>query len=323
MRRSVMFLAAALAAPLSLTAQTPYSACNQPLITASQQNINICNAAIDGAEIFHPVAGILVSGGNPVLGSVGTLGGLPHFAITARGNATQLVTPDLDYDGTGTTVPRSDKLFAPAPVIEAAVGIIRGLGPSGFLSIDLLGSASLLPTSQIDGLSVDKDATKIGEIALGLGYGARVGVIRGRGFIPSVTVSAMKRSIPRITYGDVAGGDQYAYSVDLDATNLRAVAGYRLALLNVGVGVGYDKYTSEAIITFEDQLLAAPITVRHDLENSRNLAFLTASLDLPVVKIGAELGYQLGKDETYKTDFQGIDPSANRLFGSAGIRFSF
>lgn len=170
---------------------------------------------------------------------------------------------------------------------------------------------------------MDKDATKIGEIALGLGYGARVGVIRGRGFIPSVTVSAMKRSIPRITYGDVAGGDQYAYSVDLDATNLRAVAGYRLALLNVGVGVGYDKYTSEAIITFEDQLLAAPITVRHDLENSRNLAFLTASLDMPVVKIGAELGYQLGKDETYKTDFQGIDPSANRLFGSAGIRFSF
>ena len=54
-----------------------------------------------------------------------------------------------------------------------------------------------------------------------------------------------------------------------------------------------------------------------------HLRKMLVALDMPVVKIGAELGYQLGKDETYKTDFQGIDPSANRLFGSAGIRFSF
>lgn len=323
MRRSLLVLAASLASPLVLAAQTPYPECNQPLIIASQQNINICNAAIDGAEIFHPVAGMLVSGGNPVLGSVRTFGGFPHFALTARVNATQLVTPDLNYDGVGGTVGKSDELFAPAPVIEAAVGVLPGFGPNGFLSLDLLGSAQLLPTKQVDGLSVDKDATKIGEIALGLGIGARVGVLRGGGPIPTVTVSAMKRSIPRITYGDVPGGDQYAFSVDLDATNIRAVAGYKLALFSVGAGVGYDKYSSDARITFQDQLLPAPITVRYDLDNSRTLAFLTAGLDLAVVSIGAEVGYQLGKDETYKTNFQGIDPTENRLFASGGIRFSF
>ena len=136
----------------SVSAQTPYPQCSasgsSPL---HRQDINVCNAAVDGAEIFHPVAGLLVSGGNPVLGSIGTLGGFGHFALTARVNATELKTPDLNYDGSGgTTVAQGDKIFAPAPLVEAAVGVFKGVGPSGFSAIDLLGSAQLLPTNQVE-----------------------------------------------------------------------------------------------------------------------------------------------------------------------------
>lgn len=326
MRGSVFLLAGSiLAAPSMLAAQTAYDDCAAALTPPANtaENIRVCNAALDGADIFHPVAGILTSGGNQVLGSVRTLGGFPHFTIAARVNAAELVTPDLDYDGTDPTVGKGDKLFAPAPVIEAAVGVLPGFGPSGMFSVDVLASATLLPTTAVEGLEVDKDATKIGDIALGLGFGARVGVIRGGGPIPSVTVSAMRRTIPRISYGDLAGGDQYAFSVDLKATNLRAIAGYQLALLSVGVGLGYDKYTTDAVITFQDQTAAQSFTINHDLDNSRTLAFLTAGLDLPIIKIGADLGYQLGKDKNYRTDFDGIDPTENRLFASGGIRFSF
>ena len=325
MHRSVVLLAAALVAPLSLRAQTPYSQCNQPLITASQQNINICNAALDGAEVFQPVAGLLVSGGNPVLGSVGTLGGFGHFALTARVNATELKTPDLNYDGSsGTTVGKGDKIFAPAPLVEAAVGIFGGVGPMGFLSIDALGSAQLLPTTQVKNLTVDKSARSIGSVALGLGYGARVGVLRGKAIIPAVTVSVMRRNIPRITYGDLSGSSNYRFSTDLNVTNLRAVAGYHLAILAVGAGLGWDKYTSSAKIDFSDQaVIGDTLTVKKDLDNSRTSAFLTAALDLPIVKIGAEVGYQLGKTENLKTTFSGNDPSKSRLFAGAGIRFTF
>lgn len=323
MRRAVAVVSAILLFTTSaVQAQTPYSQCDQPLITADPNNVNICNAAIDGADIFHPVAGLLVSGGNPVLGSVSMLGGLGHFSFTVRANATKVRTPDLNYDGTGTTVAEDENLVAPAPLVEAAMGLFKGV--NGFLAIDLLGSAQLLPTDQIDNVTVDKDARKIGSIALGLGYGARVSVFQGREVIPSVNVSVMRRDIPRITIGDLDNGDTYSYGIDLQATNLRAVAGYKLGFFDLGAGLGWDKYTGDAHIDFQDQLLPGQtLSVDKKLDNTRTLAFLTGGFDFPIIKIGFEAGYQLGKDKNYKTTFEGNDPADNRLFGGAGIRIAF
>ena len=321
MRRTFLVLAALAVVPAVVVAQTPYSECNQPLITISQQNINICNAAIDGANLFHPVAGLLVSGGNPVLGSFKGLGGLGHFSLTARVNATRVRTPDLAYDGTGTTVPQADKVFAPAPLVEAGLGIYRGM--NGLLSIDLLGSAQLIPANQIDNFSVDKNARKIGSVALGLGYGARVGVLAGKAIVPSVIVSVMRREIPRLTYGSTSGGDNYSFGLDLHATNLRAMAGYDFGLFNVGAGLGWDKYTGDARITFQNQNVPGTIAVRTDLDNSRSMLFANAGLDFGMARFTAEAGYQLGKDRNLKTTFTGNDPSDSRLFAGAGLTFSF
>lgn len=324
MRSAVVLSALLLAGPSVLAAQSAYSECQDIRITVSQQNINLCNAGVDAANIFHPVAGLLVSGGNPVLGSVKTLGGFPHLSLTARVNATKLSIPDPNYDGSGTTVGQDDEVFAPAPLVEGALGILKGFGPTKMFSVDLLASAQLLPTDQVDGLSVDDDARKIGSIALGLGFGARVGVLTGRGPIPTVTVSGMIRSIPKITVGDVAGGDESQFAVDLKATNLRAVAGYKLTVLMIGAGLGYDKYTGNADLLIEDQALAGPpIAVNVDLDNSRTMAFLTGALDFPVFKIAAEVGYQFGKDQSMRTTFVGNDPSEKRLFAGGGIRFAF
>jgi hypothetical protein len=321
MRRSILAIAALTVAPVVVSAQTPYPECNQPLIIVNQQNVNICNAAVDGADIFHPVAGLLVSGGNPVLGSSKGLGGLGHFSVTARVNATRVRTPDLGFDGTGSTVPQADKTIAPAPLVEAAVGIYKGM--NGFLSIDLLGSAQLIPADKINNFSVAKGARKIGSVALGLGYGARVGVLPGKALVPSVVVSVMRRDIPRLTYGNTSGGDNYSFGVDLHATNLRAVAGYNLGLFNVGAGLGWDKYTGDAQISFENQNVPGTISVKTNLDNSRTMAFLNAGLNFSIVKIGAEAGYQFGKNKNYKTTFSGNDPSERRLFAGGGLTISF
>jgi hypothetical protein len=324
MRRSLLAVAALIAVPAVLSAQNPYAACDQAAIIADQQNINVCNAAVDGAQLFHPVAGLLVSGGNPVLGSVSGLGGFGHFSLTARVNATRLRTPDLNYDGSGgTTVGQADKLIAPAPLVEAAIGVFKGV--NGFLSIDALGSAQLIPTNAVDNLKVDKNARKISDFALGLGYGIRIGALPGHAIIPSVVVSVMRRDIPRITYGNVtSGGDLYSYGIDLHATNLRAVAGYKLALFNIGAGLGWDKYTGDARVSFQDQAVpGTTLRVKTDLDNTRTMAFLTGALDLSVVRIGAEAGYQFGKDQKLRTSFDGNDPSKSRLFAGGGVSFAF
>src|SRR5207248_9599792 len=57
------------------------------LVTAQEPQCNnipfpgpttACNTAVDAVRAFYPLAGMIVSGGNPVLGTARTLGGLGH-----------------------------------------------------------------------------------------------------------------------------------------------------------------------------------------------------------------------------------------------------
>lgn len=283
----------------------------------------VCAAAVDGTRAFHPVFGMLVSGGNPTIGSAATLGGLGHASVTVRANAVNLVLPDLDYTGSSSTVPAGDKLFLPAPLVEGSLGVFRGLS-AGMLALDLLGSAQLLPTDQIDNISVDQNARRIGSIALGLGYGARVGLLRGIGPLPDLSVSIMRRDIPRITYGDVSSGDRYSYGLDLHATNLRLIASKQVAVLDLAAGLGWDKYTGDAIIQFTDPITGAlQSNVPVELSNSRVLGFVNAGVSMSMIRLTGEVGYQGGKDQNLSTDFEDFDTTKGKLFAGLGLRVSF
>jgi hypothetical protein len=283
----------------------------------------VCAAAVDGTRAFHPVFGMLVSGGNPTIGSAATLGGLGHASLTVRANAVNLVLPDLTYTGSSTTVPAGDKLFLPAPLVEGSLGLYKGMS-GGLLAVDLLGSAQLLPTDQIDNVTVDSDARRIGTIALGIGYGARVGILRGIGPLPNVSLSVMRRDIPRITYGDVPGGDLYSYGVDLNATNIRLIASKQVAVVDVAAGLGWDKYTGDAIIQFRDPITSAvQPNVPVELSNSRVLGFVNAGVSMSMVRVTGEVGYQGGKDQLLSTDFEDFDTTKGKFFAGLGLRVSF
>jgi hypothetical protein len=306
-----------LTAALPLRAQTPECS---PYASNARR---VCAAAVDGTRAFHPVIGVLVSGGNPTIGSAATLGGVGHASVTVRANAVELVLPDLAYNGSSSAVPAGDEVWTPAPAVEGALGIYRGK-QAGLLAVDLLGSAQLLPTNQIDHLTLDAGARKIGDMALGLGLGVRVGVLREMGPVPAVSVSVMRRDIPRITYGDVTGGDRYSYGVDLRATNLRVVASKQLLAFDVAAGVGWDKYTGDALIRFRDP--ATGITqpeVPVELDNSRILTFVNAGMSLSVVRLTAEVGYQGGRDQNLSTDFEDFDTTKGKFFAGLGLRVGF
>src|SRR3989441_8517876 len=74
----------------SIAAQEPQCSMANPSATSA------CNAAVDAMRAFHPLAGMIVSGGNPVLGTAGSLGGIGHLTVTARVNAITASLPNPD-----------------------------------------------------------------------------------------------------------------------------------------------------------------------------------------------------------------------------------
>jgi hypothetical protein len=311
-------------APLLLTAFllaniTPASAQNSQCSSFGGTSRRICDAALDGTRAFHPVAGLLVSGGNPVLGTANTLGGLGRFSLTARANAADVILPDPEYDGVAGEIPSSEELYAPVPLLEGAAGLFEGL-PSGLLSIDLLASAQLLPTDQVENLSVDPDARRIGDVALGLGYGLRVGLLRDDGPLPAMSLSAMRRHIPRLAYGDLDGGDEFRSGVDLRATNVRLVAGKQLAAFQLAAGLGWDRYTGDADVRLRE---SPDLPIEIELKESRTLAFVNAGIDLAAVSIVGEAGYQGGRDQELSTDFEDYDTTSGKFFAGLGLRLGF
>src|SRR5881396_2386565 len=169
---------------------------------------------------------------------VGGIGGLGRAFASVRVTGVSAAIPNPD----GSQGAISG--LVPASVVTGGFGIFRGLR-GGLLALDLLGSATLLPGT-IDKLAVDKSATRIGGLPLGVGYGARIGIMNGRFPIPTVSVSVMRRTLPRLYFGDLPSGDHFAFDSDLKATNVRITAGMRLLALDVAAGIGFDHYSSTA-----------------------------------------------------------------------------
>jgi hypothetical protein len=290
------------------------------------QNVNpdvqaACNTMVDATRAFHPLAGMIVSGGNPVLGTAATLSGFGHLSATLRVNAIKASLPNPD-SAAQSPVPSSFDGYFPAPVVEASAGLYAGRdGRGGLLSIDALASATLLPASRVEGMSVDPGAPRIGDIALGIGYGARIGILAGAFPIPTVSVSVMKRHVPRIQFGDVGAGDPADFATDLNATNVRVAAGMRVLFADVAAGIGVDRYTSTAVIRYQD--LVGTQTVRLSLETTRQVLFANVGLALGLARLVGELGYQTGTDQNFSTTFKDFDPKAGHVFWGAGFRLDF
>jgi hypothetical protein len=307
------------AAPLA--AQEPQ--CNVP---ASPFATAACNTAVDGVRAFYPLAGMIVNGGNPVIGTAGSLGGLGHFALTARVNAIKAALPDPQA-GSQSPVPSSFNGAVPAPMVEGALGLFKGVG-GGLLAVDVLGSALILPTG-INDLTVDSGATHISDAALGFGYGVRVGVLNGGFPVPAVSVSWMHRTVPRLRYGTlgpiIGTGDDFEFTMDLTSDSYRAVAGWKLAVVDLAAGIGVDRYKSrDTNIRFHDAVTPTSVrTVVINPTNTRALVFVNGGLSLAVVKLVGEIGLQAGKDQSYFTQFSDFDPKAAHVFGGLGVRFGF
>ena len=290
--------------------------------STAQNGRQSCDAAVDLTRAYHPIAGLLISGGNPLLGGGASLGGLGKFAVALRVNAAHVVIPDLAVDANN-NVAQSDARLAPMPLLEGALGLFKGL-PGGMLSLDFLASAQLLPNEKlVSDIRVDPDAPRIGPISLGLGYGARLGILGDHGPLPGVSVSVMRRSVPTFGFGDLAAGDELAADLNLQALGLRVVASKRFAVVTLAGGAGWSKYTGDAVATFRDPGTGLPQNISLHLDQRRTVIFADAGVDIKFMKIVGEIGHPSGKDQQLITNFQGFDDTKGTTFYSAELRFGF
>lgn len=309
-----LLVLAVTAAPL--TAQTP--GCPGDTTQAGR----ICQAGADAVTLFIPVEAALVGGGNPVPGTAKALGQFGRFRLAGRIGLVRMSIPQASYDGTSDTVKLDKRMLIPMPRLDLDVGVFSKKLPMGTASVDLLGSAVIVPMGRSSRYRLDENARRIDNLAIGLGFGLRAAFAMA-GNKPVVSLNVMKRDMPAIIFGDLSKGDQLQASTTLSALSVRLLLGGYLGPFEMTGGGGIDMIKGKGKVAFVDPVTSTDSTVALDISTSRINVLINAALNLKPLKLWGEGGFMVGKDEGTLTSFERIDPAGGQFYGALGAAIAF
>ena len=230
----------ALLVPHVLLAQTPPPAvAPHPCDARSGPTKSVCRAGYDALASVIPVASLGASGGNPSIGSAAGGRGFGDISITLRATYLRTVLPSTAFDGTTDTVPAARRLPVAVPSVEIRFGLLRKALPVGAATVDFLGSMIGVPKSATDYIRYSSDIRSLQGLALGFGYGIRIGVAP-KGPMPTVSLNVGRHDFPKFTVGDIGAGSQFAYTVAVSAINARLMVGRRFSGFEFTAGAGAD-----------------------------------------------------------------------------------
>lgn len=322
---------ALLSAAATASAQTSTGTCTvQPALASGA---DACTKARDLFAFVMPQVGVALSGGNPVLGEGGTMGGWGKRAISLRVSAVQGQLPrntvPLSVTGARSDDFGAEGTYVPVPSLDAAVGVFAGV-PAGLTNIggvDALIGVTYLPDVSEGAL---RFAPQNGNFALS--YGLRVGLLQESSLVPGVSISAMRRKLPTVTLDYLPGNDSLTVSnLAVAANTFRLVASKRFTLLGLAAGIGRDEIESTAGMrgVVNEGIANAPVrseVVLSGLRNdvSRNTAFVNASFGLSITRIVAEYGWSsAGTIEQTVNQFGGKRANDSYRYGSLGVTVRF
>lgn len=331
MRFRSSFAAAALLAITSTVAQAQGGAAANPQCTGA--TANACQQAVDLFQYVAPLLGTSVTGGNTTMGQGGSLGTrlglIPHVTVGVRLNAVLGGVPKFGQPtpllptATGPSAAQNNiettKLPLGLPAVDGAIGVFKGipLALSNVGGVDLLFSAAYVPKITKDEIVVDP------ETPLKIGYGFRIGLLQESLVVPGLGFSWMKRDMPKTDIVGSAGTATLTVDdFELNTTAWRLTASKSLLLFGVALGVGQDSYKTATRISATIPAVGTTTPFTLEQEVKRTNMFADVSMNLPFIKIVATGGMVQGGDiPTYN----GFDKAADaaRIFGSAGIRFTF
>ena len=304
----------------------------------TSQAVALQDACQKGTDIFTmlmPQVQGALAGGGPVLGSSR---GVRALSIGVRVNAVDGVVPDLttatlSVTGMQQTTFDTKKVPVPMPVVDIGLGIFPGfnIGVQRLFALDALVNASYMPKYESTDFSV-----KPTKGAFKFGYGARLGILADKLFVPAVSVSYFRRQVPSATistsFESTISGfpvkDSLALS-ELSSRNdaIRISASKKLMFLEIGGGVGQDTYQTFAQLNAKvSPTIVAPVSGQFVLTQKakRNVAYGSVALNIFKLRIAAEAGQISGGDSlaTYNSFTDG-KLNEKKLFGSVGIRLNF
>jgi hypothetical protein len=294
------FVAGALASALVASAATAQGSVAPQCASQISLAADACQKAVDLFNFMAPQLGTSITGGNAVIGSAGTLGGLGHFSIGIRGNVVQGQLPQtenvqLSLNGAQRSNFAPEKQVLGLPTAEAAIGIFPGInvGLTNVGGVDALVSAFYVPDVDEDPISV---TTSDG--GLKLGYGVRVGILQETSFVPGVSVSFLRRDLPTVDIrARIASGDSVRVTgLSAKTTALRLAASKGFAFLGLTAGIGRDVYDSRARPgAYIAPRTGIPVSAQIDFAEisqkiTRTNLFAGASLNLGLLRIGGEIG---------------------------------
>ena len=286
-----------------------------------------CQKAIDLFKYLAPQLGAVLAGGSPTQGVSGTLGGPGHFSFGLRANALRGSLPQVDRvvpNTRGAQISSYGIDEKPIGFVTADVGIglFKGMQSTGFGSVDLLVSASYLPSYNNTNIDISEPSG-----SLKFGFGAKVGVLTENAVRPGIAISYLDRGLPTVTITGKSGNDRLILAdLTVRSKSWRAFAGKSFLFLGIGAGFGQDFYDSNANITVSVAPRAAtpggtagPISLGQKL--TRNNIFGTAWLNAKVFRLVGEIGRVTGGTIDTYNHFDGAQAADARTYASVGVSF--
>jgi hypothetical protein len=271
--------------------------------------------------MLHPLAALLMNGGNPRLGSARAVGTFGHFALGLRATKVTAVIPDLAWDGASDTVPVGRKVALYAPHVDISMGLMQMVMPMGTVGIDFMLSALLIPQNRTTVFTPVPGSRTVGGATVSLDWGIRAGMESAT--LPTVSLSIMKRSTPTVQMGGTTDGNTTAYTFNASAIDVRLFAGKRMKWFEFAIGAGADLLSGTAEVAFRDP---DTDTVGDVLAPKLSGMRIVTALDLGVhvgpVQFVGEGGYQVGSNLALTTRFAENNTNAGKFFGSIGVVIS-
>jgi hypothetical protein len=299
-------------------------AVNQQCAAAALPFQDACQKTVDVFTYLSPELGTAIAGGNAILGEGGTLGGLGHFSIGFQGNVVEGDAPKANNVVLSTTGPVADtfkvsKTVIPMATATAAVGLFKGvpLGIGTVGGVDLLLSALYVPSYSTNGVSVTPYH------GLNVGFGGRLGLFKGAGFLPSVSFTYVERDLPQTTVTAYPTKDTLVVKgLKVNTTSWRLVASENLLIVGIAAGFGQDHYNAstgvEAVVdgvSSGSTPLATP-----SMSVTRNSYFADLSLNLGPLRIIFEGGQVSGGTIPTYNKFTPTAAGAGHTYGALGLR---
>lgn len=321
------WLAACCSALSLLLVSAPFSTATgqdlAPLVTqcesgGSPELLVSCQSAVLAAQSIRGGVAVTDRMGASLSGSFSTigrrLGSAPRVSLDVRLRMARFMMPDLLDGGTG--VAAQNAVYAYGLQGSLTVGVLDGFSlmpmVGGVLSLDLIGSASLVFLNESDGFLGNQGV---------FSAGGRLGIFRESFSLPGVTVSAMQSYGGTVDWTGGANGSQIRSQIS--ATSVRAIIGKDFFTLAVSGGVGWNWDRGEMRVQVPDPTIPGGQGIgRMDgLTTRRTIYFAGISITRLVYQFSVEGGWARGYD-ALPGYLGAYDPGATTLFVSVAGRLT-